>query len=564
MLQLRPTGRSEPVWLLPFILAVVVLFSVLPLARLGLAAVHAFAAQGSTSILFDRATWIATRNTLIVSAGGTVLAGILGGAFALAVTLSDIRGKLALNFAFMLPLMIPPQITALAWISMSGPSSPLLRTLGLAPPLGTPQPLYSLAGIALLLGVQNGPLVFLALRAALSALPLEAIEAARLSGARPWRILRDIVLPLSTPGLIAGLAIAFVSSVGNFGIPVILGIPNSIFVLPTLIYSRLVGFGTSAFGDVAVLSALVGAIAVAGILVQRGAAGRRDYRIIGLAGAPVRFSLGRLRPLAEAALWLIIGIILVAPLLALLASSLVPTYGVALTAETISLSAYREVLFHQSMTGRAFANSLFLAAAAAIMLLLATVPLGYWLRGRASALAVIIEGLVDVPFALPGIVVAVAFILLFAAPIPFVGVSIYGTIWIILLAYLSSFMSVSLKPVASAIAQTDPALDEAARLSGARFAQRMRDIVLPLIAPAAGAAAILVFLIAVHELTVSALLWSAGTQTLGVMVYNLDDAGTINLSAALSVIIVAMVFLLMLALELLAPRLPRGVIPWRG
>ena len=134
MLQLRPTGRSEPVWLLPFILAVVVLFSVLPLARLGLAAVHAFAAQGSTSILFDRATWIATRNTLIVSAGGTVLAGILGGAFALAVTLSDIRGKLALNFAFMLPLMIPPQITALAWISTSGPSSPLLRTLGLAPP----------------------------------------------------------------------------------------------------------------------------------------------------------------------------------------------------------------------------------------------------------------------------------------------------------------------------------------------------------------------------------------------------------------------------------------------
>ena len=153
---------------------------------------------------------------------------------------------------------------------------------------------------------------------------------------------------------------------------------------------------------------------------------------------------------------------------------------------------------------------------------------------------------------------------LFASPLPVVGVSIYATIWIILIAYLASFMSVALKPLGAALAQSAIALEEAASLAGAGFGRRMADIVVPLIAPAAGAAAILVFLIAVNELTVSALLWSAGTQTLGVAVYNLQDSGSMSLASALSVIVVLMVLALMLVLEAIAHRLPKGAIPWRS
>jgi iron(III) transport system permease protein len=116
----------------------------------------------------------------------------------------------------------------------------------------------------------------------------------------------------------------------------------------------------------------------------------------------------------------------------------------------------------------------------------------------------------------------------------------------------------------SAFLQMDPSLEEAARLSGAGFLQRMRDVILPLVAPAAGAAIILVFLIAANELTVSALLWSAGTQTLGVAIFNLDDSGSSDLAAALSVLVVAMVVVLMAALEALANYLPEGVLPWRN
>ena len=561
----RSANRSsQPAWLLPFVVITVCLLSGLPLARLLYAGLR-FSLEGKATGLFSEpSTWFAIRNTLMTATGGMVISVVLGASFAFVVTLTDIRAKGFFSFAFVLPMMIPPQVTALAWVQMSGPASPLLKTLGIAPPLGSPQPLYSLGGIMLLLGVQHAPLVFLALKAGLAALPRDGVEAARLSGAAPMRVFRDIIFPLAVPGLIAGAAIAFVSGVGNFGIPAILGIPASIFVLPTLIYSRLSSFGAGTFAEMAQLSMVIAVIAGLGLVIQQRALRGRDYRIIGLSGQSAAFALGPLRSIAEAGFSLVLFFVLAAPLAALIASSLVPAYGVPLNIQTMSLHAYSEILFRQSVTLTAFANSLFLAGTTACGLLLVTVLTAYLLARRPGKLADLMTRLIEIPYALPGIVLAVAFILLFAAPLPLVNVSIYGTIWIILIAYFSSFFAVSLKPVASAFLQLDPSLEEAARLSGAGFGLRMRDILVPLIAPAAGASVILVFLIACSELTVSALLWSAGTQTLGVAIFNLDDSGSSDLASALSVLVVIMVVILMVALEMLAKHLPRGVLPWRN
>ncbi|MGZ2475821.1 ABC transporter permease [Sinorhizobium medicae] len=558
------SGVGEPAWLLAFVCGAVFLLSVLPLIHLGWAGLKGLEGGEAASVLLEAATFAALRNTLVAAAGGMVISLVVGALFAFVVALTDIRGKLALSFAFMLPMMIPPQVTALAWVEMSGPSSPLLKTLGLAPPLGSPQPLYSLAGIALLLGMQHAPLVFLAIKAGLATHPRDGVEAARLSGASPWRVFRDIVLPLACPALIAGGAIAFISGIGNFGIPAILGIPASIETLPTLIFAKFASFGSSTFGEIAVLSTIIASISAGGLLLQQRALKGRDYRLIGLTGARAAFTLGRLRIAVETLLWGTLALVLVAPLLALVASSLVPAYGVPLTLHTVSLQAYGEVLFRQTVTLTALKNSVFLASAAAVGLLVIALPAGYLLAARRGRVANLLAILIEIPYALPGIVLAVAFILAFAAPLPVIGVSIYGTIWIILAAYLSSFFAVSLKPVMSAFLQMDPSLEEAARLAGAGFLRRMRDVLLPLVAPAAGASVILVFLIAANELTVSALLWSAGTQTLGVAIFNLDDSGSSNLASALSVLVVAVVIGLMATLEVLAKYLPEGVLPWRN
>ena len=559
----RP-GNSQPVWLFPFVVSVVLLLSVLPLARLVVTGVAALAGGGAAAVLADPALWSATYYTIVTAILGTAISLAIGSLFAFLLTLTDVPGKGPLSFLFVLPMMIPPQVTALAWVQMSGPSSPLLKALGIAPPLGSPQPLYSVGGIALLYGVQHAPLVYLALRAGLMSVPRDGIEAARLSGASALRTFRDIVLPLALPGMIAGAAIAFVSCIGNFGIPAILGIPASIYTLATLIFTKFAAFTDRTFGEVAMLSGIIAMISVMGLAVQERALGGRDYRILGQSGAAVAFQLGRWKLLFVPMLAATLFMMLVAPFLALLAGALVPAYGVPLTFETMSFHAFQEVLFRQVITRTAFANSLFLATVTAVGLLGISVLAGYVLSRRRDVVARLVASLIEIPYALPGIVIAVAFILVFAAPLPLLGVTLYGTIWIILMAYFASFLAVSLKPVVSAYRQLDPALEEAARLAGAGFFRRLKDILVPLVAPAAGASVILVFLIACNELTISALLWSAGTQTLGVVIYNLDDSGGSDLASALSVLVVLMVVAMMMLLEGMAKRLPRGTVPWRN
>jgi iron(III) transport system permease protein len=460
-------------------------------------------------------------------------------------------------------MMIPPQITALAWMQMAGPSSTLLKIVGLAPPLGSPQPLHSAGGIILLLGIQHASLVFLTLRAGLRMIPAELIEAARMSGAGPARVWMQTVLPLSLPALVAGGALAFVTALGNFGIPAMLGIPAGYLTMPTLIYQRLVSMGPSVLPEVAVLAMVIGGVAIAGVLLARLALRQRGFGLVGLSGSTLALGLGRARAGVEAGLWAFIFVILALPLLALLATSLIPAYGVPLTFGTATLEAWHEVLVSQPVTRRAYGNSLMLAGGAAGILLLICLPLAWVLERRPSRITHLLDTLVDLPYALPGVVLAIACILTFLN-LPFTDRTLYGTVWIILLAYLARFLVVMLRPVQAGIAQLDPAMEEAAASVGAPLGRRLRDIVLPLAAPSAAAGAILVFLTAVNELTVSALLWSSGTQTLGVVIYNLEDSGETVMASALALSIVMAVVALMVLVQIGARRFPKGVIPWQS
>jgi iron(III) transport system permease protein len=273
--------------------------------------------------------------------------------------------------------------------------------------------------------------------------------------------------------------------------------------------------------------------------------------------------LGRARGVVEAVMALIIAVIFLAPLVALVVSSLVPAMGVVLNGHTLTLQAYGEMLGRQSVTLRALRNSMALAGTAAVVLPLLILPVAWRLVRRPGRVSAWLAAAIEIPYAVPGVVLAISCILLFARPLPFIGISLYGSLIIILLAYLARFMVVALKPVQTSIAQFDPALEEAARLAGANHRQRLRDIILPLVAPSALAGALLVFLMAVNELTVSALLWSAGNETLGVLIFNLNESGDNALASAVAVVIVLFVAALMGLLGLFASRLPKGVIPWR-
>ncbi|MDR6265812.1 iron ABC transporter permease [Roseobacter sp. N2S] len=558
--------RGQFLALITFICIIVFVLSFLPLLRLLQEAAFPggdFSLSAIRDSLADDTVWRATRNTIVVGIGGTVASVVLGVAVALIVTLTDVRLRQTLVLCFVTPLMIAPQVTALAWLQVFGPSSPILHFVGLAPPLGTPNPLYSPEGIVLLLAIQYSPLVFLIVRAGLRQLPRELVEAAQSGGAGPFRIIATIILPLATPAIVAAAALTFVSCVGNFGIPAFLGIPANYLVLPTLIFQRLAGGGPDVLAEVAVLSILIAIIAMIGIFLQDYFSSRRDYRISGTSAALAPYALGRWRLPVEAMMWLLMAVILVLPLTGLILTSLVRGYGVTLTADSVTLENYRFVMVEHAAAQRAFANSFMLSVAAAVFAMFVAIPLGYviaWHRGRWTKILNIV---VEMPYALPGVVLSIAAILLFLKPIPVLGVQLYNTVWIILFAYLARFLVLGVRPVVNGYLQIDRALEEAAQIGGARLLTRMRTIIFPMIAPAAMAGGLLIFMTALSELTVSALLWSSGAETLGVVIFSFEQGGDTKYAAAISALLVAFTFMLMLAANLFAHKLPKGVLPWR-
>lgn len=561
------TGDRQERVLLALVAAFVLLFCLLPLLRLFAEVFAAGPAEGletARELFQSRFARQAVFNTLEAGLLSMLVSLVLGGGLALAIGLTDIRAKALLTFLALMPLLIPAQIAALAWLELIGPSSFLWQIPGLDYPAGSRNPLYGREGIVILMGVEHAPMVFLTVRAGLRALPDELVEAARAAGARPLRLTFGILLPLLRPALLAGAALAFVSAIGNFGVPALLGIPGRYTMLTTFIYQRLNGFGPSLLGEVALLAALLALLAAAGLAVQAAAA-RRGKLSLERGGRVLQpFSLGARRWRVEAAVWGLLGLTGVLPLLALVNSSLAQALGVAVTLETATLRHYGDVLANQ-ITARAFVNSTLLAALAAVSCLLVSLPLAYLAVVRRRALARLLTFLSDAPYALPGIVFSIACILLYLRPLPLLEIGLYGSFWILAVAYLGRFLALALRPAISGVEQLDPRLEEAARIAGAGGWRRLRDIVLPLAAPPAAAGGMLVFMAAFNELTVSALLWSAGNETLGVVIFALYDEGNSNAAAAVSVLTVIVTLAIALAATLFARwmRMPRGVLPWQ-
>lgn len=505
---------------------------------------------------------IAAWNTIETAVYSSVGSMLLGTCFALALAISNARNKMPLAFLFALSLMVSPQVVALAFKSLAGPASPLLNALGIAPQPGSPNPMLGRGGVIFVMALHHAPLVMIALGAGLKAIPRSLIEAAYIDGASPWSIVRRIVLPLLRSHLLAAALLVFVAGVGNFGIPALLGLPVGYLTLPTLIYRQLSSAGPSLIADAAALSLLVGGIAALGVIAATLLQRKQAVRIEADDAMRPFWLLGRSKLLVELALWGVVVLAFVLPLLSLLASSLVPAYGVTLGVATATLDNFSEVLFRQAVTVRAFRNSFAFAGITALMLAVAAPIVAYGLERYAGRWRAVIECAFEIPYALPGVVLGIACILLFLKPLPLIGVSIYATPLIIMFAYLARFLPLALKAPIAAMRALSRDQEEAAAVFGAGSWQRLRHVVLPQLATAAVAGALLVFLLAFNELTVSALLWSGGTETLGVALLSLEEQGLSSAAAAIAVTATLFVALIMLVLHGIRHRLPPGVLPW--
>lgn len=490
------------------------------------------------------ANYIALGNTLSVGIVVTVLATAVGTILAWLVARTDLPGKEWFKPWLLLPYLIPPFIGAFAWTQLLGPVGYLNKLYQAFS--GSEEPIvniYGWGGIILVLVMHSYPLVYLTSIGAFGRIDTTLEEAARVAGATHWRVQRDVTLPLMTPAILNGAILVFSYTISNFGVPATLGFSEGCYVLTTWIYDLIKNASLSNhLALAAALSVILGLLAGASLLganlVMRG----KNYAVIigkggGASTIPLRCWR---RPLALAVALFVLCFSL-APVLAILLTSFIRAYGLEPVPDNLTLEHYRYVLCGMPVAQRALFNSAILALAGATLAMIlggitAYVSLKNGWRQRSF-----LEFLSSLPNNVPGTVVALAMIITYSQPLPLTGWRLYNTLWIILLAYIIRYLIFPVRSTAATLSQVAGSLEEAARLSGARWWQAMRDIIVPLAWPGLMAGWFLVLIPAMHELTVSVLLWSVGNETLGVAVFNLQEAGSVPATAALAVVTIVLV-----------------------
>lgn len=513
----------------------VVGFPLLELTSAGLA----FGWAGVTDAFGRTGAARATFNTLWTAVVVTPVAVVAGTTAAMFTERSAVPGRRALRLVVLLSLFIPPFVAAQSWASAYGPGGLTDDLLGFAIP-----GMYGPVGVVAVLIVDAAPLAYIVVVGGLaSRAEPDLARAARASGATAWRAFQTVTLPLLKPALIAAGALVFITTINAFGVPAILGLPGGFVTVTTRIYRDLAfSADPASFTRVVVLavSLVVITLVTVGLADALGALRGPATRT----GAPPGGEAppGRRSWAAAAALWGYAVISGAVPLVALTLTALNRAVGLAPVPANWTLGNFAEAVSEQSLD--ALANSLLLAIAAAtgvVLLggLLTSLPtrrLGRVL-GTGAALT----------FAVPGSALAVAVLLAY-------GQWLRDTLLLILIAYVAKFWAFGHRAIAGAVDGLPPDLPRAARASGAGAGVALRTVVLPLLRPALVGAWLLVFVIAVHELTMSALLYGPGSRTLAVTILNAQQLGNVTVTSALAVLLMLLV---------LAAAVPLLLVGWR-
>ncbi|HTN54982.1 MAG TPA: iron ABC transporter permease [Microbacterium sp.] len=468
-------------------------------------------------------------NSLVSAGASAALAVLIGTAFAVLLDRTDLPGRRTLRVLALTPLLVPPFVGAIAWLGVLGPASPVNQWWQSL----TGAQLWSIYGgdgVIMLLTIHSYPLALLIVSSALRRIPADLEQAARVAGAGAARALGTVTLPLLRPALLSSLLLIMVGNLADFGIPSIIGLPERYVTLATLVY-RYLQSGTvqEPLAVVATIGMVLLALALLAVLADA-LAGRRGAELDATSSPPAPLPLGAARMPASVLMWTVVPVITILPLLALLTQALLRAPGVPLIWENLTLDNLTRALTSANALAGA-RNSVFLALSAGVIcgvLGLAIAVLATRTRVRSTRA---LQGAVMLPQAIPGIVIAVAWLIL--AP----RLGLFNTPWLILVAYITSFTALVVQAISAPLAGTPASAEEAARISGAGRLRALIDISCRMAVPAAVSGMVIVSVTAVRELTLSVLLLSPGSQTLGVAIFSFQQAGAFSTAAAWSLIV---------------------------
>jgi iron(III) transport system permease protein len=466
----------------------------------------------------DRDALTSIWNSLVFAAGSTVLSLFMGGALAWLVERTNAPFKVLAYLATIISMGTPYILHVIAWLFLLGKIGPLNDLYRIVS--GSSDTLFnvnSMAGMVLIEGFLWSPLVFLLLGATFRAANADMEEAARMAGASVFDTLRRISLPLAMPAILALALFVFIRAIGGFEVPALVGMPGRIFVLTTDVYEATIVVPPD-LGYAASFSVVMVAI-VAVLLYFYGRLSRnaeRFHSVTGKGYRPRPFDLGRGRWIAGAVIVANFVIVLLLPLLTLLWMSLLPflrSFSLA-GMQSLTLRNYHTVFTAPGYVDLAI-NSLMVAAGAATAIMLITALAG-WIAARNGPGGRILDQLATLSLVFPGICLGVAVMEVYLrVPLP-----IYGSLWIIAIAYVIRYMPYGMRYVYAGVLQLHKELEEAAGIAGASAMTTLRRIVTPLLTPALVAGWLFIFLIANKELAIAVLLASPGSQVIAVAIFD--------------------------------------------
>lgn len=479
--------------------------------------------------LLDAGILDAAVNSLVSAGASAALAVVIALVMALVLDRTDLPGRSAVRLLLLSPLLIPPFVGAIAWTGLLGPSGMINKYF--VEHVGAPLwNIYGGDGVIFLLTIHSYPLAYLIVSAALSRIPGDLEQAARIAGASPWRAMRDVTLPLLRTASVASFTLVAVSNLADFGIPALVGLPERYVTLSTMVY-RFIQSGTVAkpLEAVSAIGIVLLVLAVAAVAVDR-LLSSRSPQVDGPSTASQLLPLGASRIPATILAWLLTLAVTLLPILALASQALLPAPGVPFNLDNLTLDSITTAITAPG-TVVGLQNSVTLALGAALICGFVGLTLGVLTTRTRSRDNVGLDLVALLPQAIPGLVIAVGWLI--------VGryTGLFDTRWVILCAYVMAFLAIVVQAVRAPLRSTPNALEEVARSSGASPLRALYDVSWKMAVPAAVTGAVLVALTAVRELTMSVLLVAPGTQTLGVSIFNLQQAGDYNAAAALSLLV---------------------------
>jgi iron(III) transport system permease protein len=493
-------------------------------------------------------------NSLRFALGSAAIAFSFGALLAWINERTDTPFKTLFFALALVPLIIPGILFTVSWIFLGSPKIGIIN-LALQHAFGTDTvfiDIYSIPGMIWVDGLHYSPMAFLLMTAAFRSMDPALEESALMSGATLPQVIWRVTIRLASPATAAALLILFVRALESFEVPALLGLPVGIEVYTSAIYDAIHAYPSevglaSAYG-VALL--IITSLCVF-LTTRISSRGGRYATVTGKGFRPRVMRIGRWRYVTAALFLLYVMLVVVLPFLVLLWSSLQRFYSVPTLAalHNLTLDSYRNVLAYPAI-GAAIWNSVLLALGSATFIMLVTSFL-CWIVVRTKLPARwLIDNLASLPLVFPGLVLGLSIMVCYLT----LPIGVYGTIWIMLIAYVTRFLPYGMRYNTASLLQVHKELEESAAMSGASVGTTLRRIVLPLLKPGLIAGWIYIVVVSVRELASSILLYSPGTEVVSVMIWELWQNGQYVELSALGVMMILVLFCFVMLAQLVGRR----------